>query len=316
MTEPLHAYDKRTHDGARSLGRYYHACSETCPFGDLDAISVTNAQSVVSKPALVPAAVKVTAETAWAQLPRMVSTSRQPEEGKPTDGGKPCKGRRVAERCGGCRFCVTAAIKAEHRNQWDDAADFGSLIHHLAHQHNIGEPYRFEPEAEPYLQQYLRFLERHHVDWDRDIEASETTILDRAHGYAGTGDLWLQLRTGRGGARQLWLIDIKTSRKAPVDRVYPDQELQLAGLRYAKTAVLVNDTETEVPDFAGAAILNLRAREHQLIPLPADRNAHAAFLGAVTLQRHFHAQETKAWKAIDPPPAPADRTPTTTTTGA
>lgn len=290
MTAPLHSRD------IPGKGRYYGACSETCPFGDDQFISVTNAQGVVAKPALVPAAVKVTAETAWAQLPAMVALSRQP-----VNGSNGCEKKRVADRCGACRFCLTAAIKREHQNQWDTAAQFGSLVHAYAHAHAIGQPMPYDEDVEPFLGQYLAFLDAWRIDLDEHVAAAELTVIDRKNKYAGTGDIWLWLPTGRNGKRELWLVDIKTSLKAPVNRVYADQELQLAGLRYAPSAILPDDTEIEVPKFAGAALLNLRADAHQLIPLPADRAAHKAFLGAVALQTHFHAQDTKAWVQLDAP---------------
>jgi hypothetical protein len=293
MTSPLHARE------IKGKGRYYGSCGDGCPFGDDLLISVTNAQSVVAKPALVPAAVKVTAETAWQYLPAMVALSRQTP-----NGPNGCDRKRVAERCGSCRFCLTAAIKAEHRNQWDTAADFGSLVHTYAYSHVVGKPMPADADVQPFLGQYLRFLEAWRVDLDKHVEAAETTIIDRRNGYAGTGDIWLQLPTGPDGRRQLWLVDIKTSLKAPVNRVYPDQELQLAGLRFAPKALLPDDTEIDVPKFAGAALLNLRADAHQLIPLPADKAAHRAFLGAVTLQRHFHSQDTKGWTPLEAPALP------------
>jgi len=291
MTSPIHARD------IKGKGRYYGACSDDCPFGDDLLISVTNAQGVVAKPALVPAAVKVTADTAWARLPEMVAYSRQSPAGN-------CEGKKVADRCGSCRFCVTAQIKAEHRNQWDTAADFGSAVHGHAFSHVVGEPRPYDPEVEPFVQQYIRFLSVWGVDIAEHVEAAETTVINRAKKYAGTGDVWLWLPTGPGGKRQLWLVDIKTSRKAPVNRVYPDQELQLAGLRFAPEALLPDDTVIEVPKFAGAALLNLRADAFQLIPLPADRAAYKAFLGAVDLQLHFHAQDTKAWTPLTAPALP------------
>ena len=293
MTSPLHARD------IKGKGRYYGSCGETCPFGDDLLISVTNAQSVVAKPALVPAAVKVTAETAWDLLPHMVRLSRQ----GPT-GDQGCDKKRVAERCGSCRFCLTAHIKREHQNQWDTAADFGSLVHTYAYNHVVGKPTPPDADVEPFLDQYLRFLDAWGVDLDRDVEAAETTIISRKHRYAGTGDVWIWLPTGRGGKRELYLVDIKTSRKAPVNRVYPDQVLQLAGLRYAEKAILPDDTEVDVPKFAGAALLNLRADGHALIPLPADRDAHRAFVHAVGLQTFFHDQDTKAWTPLDAPALP------------
>lgn len=300
MTSPFHARD------IKGKGRYYGSCGqEACPFGDLELISVTNAQGVVAKPALVPAAVKVTAETAWNLLPHMVRLSRQPEVGVPPDGGKTCDKRSpVATRCGACRFCLSMAIKREHQNQWDSAADFGSLVHTYAYNHVVGQPMPFDDDVEPFLAQYLAFLDAWGVDITKHIEAAETTIISRRHGYAGTGDIWLWLPTGKGGKLELWLVDIKTSRKAPVNRVYVDQVLQLAGLRYAEKAILPDDTEVDVPKFAGAALLNLRADAHQLIPLPADRAAHKAFVNAVGLQTFLHQQDSKTWVPLDAPALP------------
>lgn len=289
MTAPLHARD------IRGKGRFYGSCGEDgCPFGDDLFMSVTNAQSVVAKPALVPAAVKVTAEAAWSWLPRMVATSRQRPDG-------PCAKARVAERCGHCRFCVTAQIKAHHKNEWESKADFGSLVHLYSHAHVLRQPMVPNEDVEPFIRQYLLFLEQWGVDIDRHVEAAETTILSRKHGYAGTGDIWLQLPTGTAGRRQLWLVDIKTSLTKPATAVYADQELQLAGLRYAEKAVLPDDTEVDVPKFAGAALLNLRATSHALIPLPAGRDAFKAFTAAVQLQGFFHGQDIKAWSPLDAP---------------
>lgn len=297
MTEPLHARE------IPSKGRYYGNCGrDTCPFGDDQFISVTNAQGVVAKPALVPAAVKVTAETAWSRLPEMVSLSRQP-----ADGPNGCEKKRVAERCGHCRFCLTAAIKREHQNQWDHAADFGTAVHGAAYRENIGEPRPYDPDIEPFVQQYLYAMDGLGVDLDRDIEAAETTILSRRHRYAGTGDVWVWLhldpKTGEWNPRKRWLhlIDIKTSLKSPVGRVYGDQVLQLAGLRYAEKAVLADDTEVDVPKFDGAALLNLRANGWALIPLPADRAAHRAFVHAVGLRTFMNDLDTKPWQPVAPP---------------
>lgn len=293
MTAPKHARD------IKGKGRYYGACCDTCPLGDDLLISVTNAQGVVAKPALVPSAAKITAAAAWDRLPQMVATSRQPEIG--TNG---CDRKRVADRCGTCRFCITAAIKAEHKNEWEAKAELGTRIHTHAHAHVLGEPMAYDEEVEPFLAQYLLFLDAYSVDLDRHVEAAETTIVNRAKRYAGTGDVWLWLPIGPRGRRVLVLVDIKTSLTKDANVVYPDQELQLAGLRYAPTALLPDDTEVKVPRFHAAALLNLRQHDHALIPLPADRAAFRAFLGAVDLQLHFHAQDTKAWIPLDAPALP------------
>lgn len=292
MTEPRHAID------IKGKGRYYAHCgTDGCPFGDRQYISVTNAQGVVAKPALVPAAVKVTAETAWARLPEMVALSLQSP-----DGPNGCHKARVADRCGSCRFCLTMAIKREHQNVWDHAADFGSLVHAHAYGQNVGQPMAYDPEVEPFVGQYLQALDMLRVDLDKHIEAAETTILSRKHGYAGTGDIWLHLPVHPATfefhptKRWLWLVDIKTSLTKPVNAVYPDQVLQLAGLRFAESAVLVDDSEVAVPKFHGTALLNLRANAWALIPLPADKDAHRAFVNAVGLQTYMQSLDTKSWK--------------------
>lgn len=299
MTAPLHSRE------IKGKGRYYGSCSESCPLGDQLLISVTNAQGVIAKPALVPAAVKVTAEKAWQALPRMVSLSR-------ATGPSGCEKKRVAERCGHCRFCLTAEIKAEHRNVWDRAADLGTSVHDHAHAHVLGEPRPYDERVEPFIAQHLRFLDEHQVDLTQHVEAAETTVWSARHGYAGTGDLWVWLlidpATGRPhpkGKRSLWLVDIKTSLTKPVNTVYVDQVLQLAALRYAEHAILPDDTQVEVPKFGGTALLNLRTDDYALIPLPADRDAHRAFVNAVGLQTFLHAQDTKAWVPLEAPAAPA-----------
>jgi hypothetical protein len=305
MTAPLHARD------IPGKGRYYGPCSEHCPLADIPGdglMSVTNAQSVIAKPALVPAAAKATAAAAWDRLPQMVATSRQDPDGD-------CAKRRVADRCGRCRFCVTSAIKAEHKNEWERAADFGTLVHAHAHAHVLGKPMPYDEDVAPFIGQHIAFLEAWRIDMDRHVEAAETTVVSRKHGYAGTGDLWLHLPLAWDASsnravftawnrRKLWLLDGKSSLKKPVTTVYADQPLQLAALRYAEEAVLPDDTVVPIPKFEGGAILNWRATAHALIPQPCGRDVHKAFLGAVELQRLFHAQDVKAWAQVDAPPVP------------
>ena len=303
MTAPKHSRD------VKGKGRYYGSCGDpACPLADVPdpgLISVTNAQGVVAKPALVPAAAKSTAEEAWSRLPQMVATSRQDPEG-------PCARKRVADRCGSCRFCVTSAIKAAHKNEWEKAADFGSLVHAHAHGHVLGQPLPYDPDVEPFIHQHLRFLDAWRVDLDRHVEAAELTVVSRKHGYAGTGDLWLHLplawdaAAGRArftgwNRRKLWLIDGKSSLKKPVTTVYADQPLQLAGLRYAEEAVLPDESVVPGPRFEGAAIWNWRATGCALIPRQEGRDVFKAFLGAVERQRLVHSQDVKAWEQVDAP---------------
>lgn len=294
MTAPLHSRD------IRGKGRWYGACSEDCPFGNDLLISVTNAQGVINKPALPPAAAKETAKAAWDRLPQMVSTSRQP-----LNGPNGCDKARVADRCGECRFCVNAAIKAEYKQQWEAKADLGTLIHAHAAAAVIGQPMVMDPVVEPFIRQYVRFLKAYRVNLTEHIEAVETTILHRKAGYAGTGDLWIWLPTGAGGKYELALVDLKTSLTKPATAVYPDQILQLAGLRFAPEAILPDDSVVKVPKFARTFLLNLRQNDFALIEVPADRAAHSAFVHAVGLQRFMQDVDTKTWPVTSPPGAAA-----------
>lgn len=294
MSEPKHAFEHRIE--GRKAGRWYRRCSETCPLGDEIYISVTNATSIVSKPALIPAAARDTATAAWIHLPLMVATSRQPPEGIPVDGGKTCDKRSpVSTRCGGCRFCVNMAIKAYHRDLWESKADLGSRIHTHAYCHVIGQPIEADEEVEPFIGSYLAFYKEFGLDIRRDVVAAETTVIDRKVGVAGTGDVWIRFNKRQLATPGINLIDLKTSVDKPVTACYDDQVLQLAGLRYSPTTVLVDDTEMSTPKFAGAYLLNLRRDDFALIPTPADRDAHKAFVHAVGLQRFMKDTDASTW---------------------
>jgi hypothetical protein len=99
------------------------------------------------------------------------------------------------------------------------------------------------------------------------------------------------------------LIDFKTSATRPAKSVYPENTLQLAALRYAETVLLPDDTDAPMPAIAKAGVLNLRAKSHALVPMPADRNAHRAFRGALEAARWLHAAPS-SYTALSPSAAP------------
>jgi hypothetical protein len=287
MTNPKLAHDTDN-------GRYY-----TDPGTGQQYMSVTNALSSISKPALVPAAVKVTADTAWDQLPRMVSTSRQNPTG-------PCARKKVENRCGTCRFCVTSHIKNQYETIWEERRDFGSLIHDHAEAHVTGKPLPPNDDATPYIGQYIAWAEAFDVNFDRDVEFTELTVFHRTLRYAGTADLGVHLHIDPDGnwtpgLRWLWLVDFKTSMTKPATAVYQEQPLQLAALRYPEILMGPNDEEYPVPEFAGAAVLNLRADSHAFIPLPAGPDVHKAFVACLDLAYFLHGQDLKTARPLEAP---------------
>lgn len=254
MTNPKHAQDTDN-------GRYY-----TDPAGGPDLVSVTNVLGTsVHKHGLMPWAVKVTVE--WILDHRI----------------------EVARRAITDRAALIKELKQIHIDVRDTASDLGTLIHKVAEQRLLGAPFAVDATAAPYLAQLEAFLGFWGVDIDKHVEATEITCLHRRLGYAGTADLMVWLPTGEGRARELWLIDFKTSATRSAKDVYPENTQQLAALRYCETVLLPDDTEQPMPKIQRTGVLNLRAKSHALVEMPAGRDAHKAFRGALVNALWHHA---------------------------
>jgi hypothetical protein len=255
MTDPKYAH-------ATDNGRYYED-----PAGGPDLVSVTNVldTSVNKTRALAPWAVKVTLE--WIFEHRM----------------------EVARRAITDRDGLTKQLKQIHKDVRDTASDLGTDIHRAAEQWLLGAPFAVTREVAPYLAQLQAFLGFWGVDVDKHVEAAEITCLHRRLGYAGTADLMIWLPTGEGGVLELWLIDFKTSATRSAKEVYPENTQQLAALRYCETVLLPDDTEEPMPKIQRTGVLNLRAKSHALVEMPAGRDAHKAFRGALANALWHHA---------------------------
>ncbi len=255
MTNPKHAQDTDN-------GRYY-----TDPAGGPDLVSVTNVldTSVNKTRSLMPWAVKVTLE--WIFEHRM----------------------EVARRAITDRAELTKQLKQIHQDVRTKASDLGTDIHRAAEQWLLGAPFAVTREVAPYLAQLEKFLDFWGVDVDKHVEAAEITCLHRRLGYAGTADLMIWLPTGEGRALELWLIDFKTSATRSAKEVYPENTQQLAALRYCETVLLPDDTEQPMPKIQRTGVLNLRAKSHALVEMPAGRDAHKAFRGALANALWHHA---------------------------
>ncbi|MGG5257493.1 hypothetical protein [Phycicoccus avicenniae] len=284
MTSPRHAE-------ATALGRYY-----THPITAESLISVTNVLSVgCAKPALVPWAAKIVAEHSWDLLPRMAGALRAKDCGA---------GPKRDQACGRCRDCLTRELKGEVTVARDKASDLGTRVHHLAEQHVLGvevAEQEGDDVARQYLAQYLAFLEGWGVDLEHDVEAVEVTVANPRLGYAGTLDLIIRLPldgfvAGQkvqplpDGKKSLWLVDLKTSETRAATSVYGEYALQLAALRFASEVWLPDDTTAPmVKGITGAAVLNLRRRTFELVPLPTGKAEFDAFQGSLALSKWMHS---------------------------
>ncbi|OPC84143.1 hypothetical protein B4N89_27325 [Embleya scabrispora] len=254
-------------------GRYYldPATGELLP-------SVTNViGTCVAKERLVPWAAKITAE--WA--------ADHPDE--------------IRDHVGADRAALIRAMTGAHVAITEHAMDLGTRVHAGAEAKVLGAPVPDDSEAAPYLCQLDKWLTAWRVDPDRDIEAAELTVINRTVGFAGTGDLLVWLRTGRLRRRQLWLIDYKSSATRPASSVYPEYDLQLGALRNGETVLLPDGTELPMPRVQRAGILNLRARSHAFVPMPANDATWNAFRNLVPVARWLHDAPT-THPALKPPP--------------
>lgn len=272
MTSPKHAE-------ATALGRYY-----THPTSGAQLISVTNVLSVsCAKPALVPWAAKVCAEWSVEHLGRLFKTART----SPDD--------------------AVREIKEQVKVARDRAADLGSAVHHAAERKAlgieplfVGEYEQYAEEGAPFVDQLLQFWTDFGIDIEQHIEATEMTVAHPALGYAGTLDVlvWLPLEQDHDGKvratdpedRRLWLIDYKSSLTRAATSVYGEYALQLTGLRFATEMWLPNDTvEPFKLPIAGTAVLNLRAKKYELVPLPSWNREKEAFLACLTHAKWAHS---------------------------
>lgn len=248
MTNPTHAFDKP------GRGRYYRhpVTSEEWP-------SITNVLDtcIAKQVSLVPWAAKVTAAKAWEMLPRLVAASRRPSE----------------------QEVLTKELKGQHKLVKDQAADLGSRVHAQAEARVIGKPIAADPETDPFVDQLLRFFADFGVDFERDIEAAEATVINRTYGYAGTGDLWVWLKLP-GRRRGLYVVDYKTSSTRAVDSVYPENGMQVAAVSKAEVILLDNGEEIKPPGpITGTAILNLRQNAYAFVEMPMAGTVDDAFAG-------------------------------------
>lgn len=270
MTDPRQAI-------STDQGRYYED-----PQGGPDLISVTNVLDYsVAKPILIPWASKVVTNYVMDNLPKVVAQARTDPDG------------------------IVKEIKKQPTLVREAAADRGSRVHNRAEAHLLRSPVPDEedPEVAPYFRQFLKFIDVWGIDPERDLEAAEATVAHRGLGYAGTMDMLLHLRTGatRRRRRQLWLIDIKTSETQASTNVWPEYDMQLAAYRYAPVIWAPDGTDIPMPKVAGAAILNLRRRRVNLVPMDANRASFAAFRAALTVAKHLQHTEKTKFTPLTPP---------------
>lgn len=121
---------------------------------------------------------------------------------------------------------------------------------------------------------------RHYLNaftaFDRDFQprwlASEQTVFNLTHGYAGTLDVLCDL----DGLTTL--LDIKTGRN-----VHPEVALQLAAYANAEFIGTPDGRQHPLPKVEAAAVLHLRPEGYVLRAVRCDAEVFAVFLAALTI---------------------------------
>jgi hypothetical protein len=206
-------------------GRYY-----TDPQDVLKRyVSVTNVIDTINKPALVGWAARTVAEQAVNDLVLVTKMSRTDKDG------------------------AIAYLKGKPYAEKDAAANLGSRIHGIAEGHELGHDMpELADDERAMVEQYLAFRD----DWKPTYEATEATVCNRTHAYAGTLDGLLrfqQYRLPKAGDA-LVVGDYKTGRTGP----YAEWGLQLAAYANAEALWLPDDSEVAMPQVAGGVVIRIR----------------------------------------------------------
>ena len=273
MTSPKHAHETEN-------GRYY-----TRPTDGREFVSVTNALSVgMAKYGLPLWYARLAAEYAIEHQGALMA-------------------RSLTDRDGAIKEIKEAAERAK-----DEAANMGTRVHALAEAHLLGRtlvPEDGDHIARLFIDQYEKFLADFEIDLQRDVVATEMTVCNPSAGYAGTLDICLRLpldgflpgaapkRVDDPERRPIWLIDIKSSLTRSATQCYPENPLQLTALKDCTEAWMPDDTIEPMPrPISGAAVLNLRQRSYELIPLPTTDAERKAFRAVATLAQWKHDEWT------------------------
>jgi hypothetical protein len=292
-------------------------------FGDEPRLlSCSTATGIIGTEALMIWAAGLAAKAAFVELPTIVTSSRK----KPCERSyNRCKHpwNETCERCpcGDCRGCVTKWLRDRHVAESTRRGDEGTRTHDVIEWwSNHGQILPHKPDIAPYVAAFEAFVEEYGLTQESFL-ASECTVVNREHGYAGTCDgivrivaaaapaaaelvarvlfadgEYQQFAEDRDGLiaavvadnRHVDLIfDTKTQEKTK-DKAnwYPDQALQVTGYRWAPVVRFKNtDVEVPMPDTHGALILQLRPDGCTPRLVVADDESFLAFLHAVALCR-------------------------------
>lgn len=185
-------------------------------------------------------------------------------------------------------------VRRAHDRIKSSAADLGTEIHGYVEAMNLGKPIpTFPLVAKARMRHFADFI----ATVKPRIEAAETKVYSRAHGYAGTCDLIAEIDG------KMAVVDLKTGKS-----VWPEAALQIAAYAYAD--FLVSDPhhpgakqitpkrskrfytwtgpaedELAMPDVQAGYVLHLRDDGWDLIEVPIRDDLYDMFLSLFSVDR-------------------------------
>ena len=169
------------------------------------------------------------------------------------------------------RDAAVEFLKKLPYTQTNRAADIGTRVHEAIEALVKGTPAPPLAEDEkPRMAHFEQFL----ADYRPKFIASEMSVYNRRHGYAGTLD-----GIALFGDRAL-MVDVKTGKG-----VYPEVGLQLSAYRNAEFIGMPDGTEEPMIETVGGVVLHLTDDGYRLLEVNTGDEVFAAFIYAREVQR-------------------------------
>lgn len=263
-------------------GRFYERDGERY-------LSVTNILSKsIAKDALVPWAVKLTAEQARITLDYVLEHGKEP----PLPVLPPKEnGQHVIDRATKAPKTIPnweTDWKREHGRVKDASADRGTIIHDWAEHWALGH----EPDPpELYVAECMGIIKAFEK-YDIEPIAAEAVFYNKTHRYAGTGDL-----IARVGAwdNAIALLDYKTGKSC-----WPETAYQLAAYRFGEFIGLDDGSNVDVPETQAGGVLHVDFGTTHLIPYRCGLAEFEAFqhMTKVAYELVENMKSVKDWASI------------------
>ena len=212
------------------------------------------------KPQLVFWAANLTAQDAFATLPKLVAASLRPEDKEEAYDW----------------------LRKGHIRKKDERGDIGGAVHDVIEAKVLGTPipesFLTDDEIAPYIDHFLRFVD----EWQIDFEASEMVVGNISDGWAGKLDYLFRsplIAAALGvPADTLFIGDTKTGGELDEKGVYPEAGAQMSAYRRAEICWLRDGTQIPMPLAHHVGIvLHLRPEGFRVMPLKCGDDVYEVF---------------------------------------